>query len=193
MLPPMACHGHYTASEMELFQEESTNGKREGDPEAHELADLVGDLIRLKHRLRVVVPDDLVRLKERLGELHRGDAAARVEDYELFYRLAVVLHRRREPVTMTDLAEALGAPLSSATRMVDWLVSAGYAERLADPLDRRVVLVRLTDAGRRLYQTISDFLEERVAALTGGLTREERTTLVALLRKVLAALEPSRP
>lgn len=163
------------------------------DRSSQELTSLFGELIRLKSRLRVVLPDDLARLKERLGELHGPDAHAREADYDLFYRVAVVLHRRREPVTMTDLAEALGAPLSSATRMVDWLVSAGYAERLADPLDRRVVLVALTDAGRRLYQTISGFLEERVAALTDRLTREERATLAALLRKVLAAVEPGAP
>ncbi len=69
---------------------------------------------------------------------------------------------------MTDLSEDLGTPLSSATRMVDWLVGAGYAERLADPLDRRVVLVRLTESGRRLYQAISDFLEERRRGAYGG-------------------------
>ncbi len=156
---------------------------------SRELASLFRELIRLKSRLRVVLPDDLARLKDRLGELHPDDAGARASDYELFYRVAVVLSRERQPVTMTGLAAALGVPLSTATRMVDRLVEAGYAERLADPLDRRVVLVTLTESGRRLYQAIGDFLEQRVEALVGGLTPDERATLVTLLRKVIAAVD----
>lgn len=176
---------------MEVVRHESIDSNRlqPADRQAHELVELVGDVIRLKHRFRVVVPDDLVLLKEQLGDLHGGDVNRRAENYDLFYRVAVVLHRHGEPTTMSDLAEAIGAPLSSATRMVDWLVEAGYAERLADPLDRRVVLVGLTAPGRALYATISDFLEERVAALLGGLTSTERGTFIRLLRKVLAAVE----
>ncbi len=158
-----------------------------------ELIDLAGDLIRLKGRLRVVLPDDIARLKEQLGALHGADARARAADYDLFYRVAVVLHRRREPVTMGDLATALAVPLSTATRMVDWLVEAGYAERLADPLDRRVVLVGLTESGRTLYGTIGAFLEERAAALMRALTPDERATLIRLLRKILAAVDAAAP
>ncbi len=188
-----SCRVRYDTSAMEPSHEKATIGVGPDDRPASELADLAGDLIRLKGRLRVVLPDDIARLKERLGELHGPDARARETDYDLFYRVAVVLHRRREPVTMGDLATALAVPLSTATRMVDWLVEAGYAERLADPLDRRVVLVGLTESGRTLYATISVFLVERVAALTRGLTPDERATLVTLLRKVLAAVDAAAP
>jgi len=49
-------------------------------------------------------------------------------------------------------------PFSTATRMVDWFVDNGYAQRLPDPEDRRVVRVALTDSGRELYQTIERYM-----------------------------------
>ncbi len=46
--------------------------------------------------------------------------------------------------------------------MVGCLVEGGYAERSADPEDRRIVRVGLTGAGRELYRTINVFVGQRV-------------------------------
>ncbi len=52
---------------------------------------------------------------------------------------------------MGKLSEAAGVPPSTATRMVDWLVEGGYAERFANLEDRRIARVGLTETGRELY------------------------------------------
>ena len=62
---------------------------------------------------------------------------------------------RRGPSAVSSLAEALRAPLSSTSELVGGLVREGYVEKVRDPEDRRVVLVRLTgkgfdEVGRRL-------------------------------------------
>jgi len=153
------------------------------------ISEFVRRLIQVKPRLKLMLPEDLTRLKERLGELHPEGGAKRAADYDLFYRVGIVLARSKEPMTMSELSEALAVPLSTATRMVDWLVKSDYVERLPDPDDRRIVRVRLTETGRKLYTAINDFLRQRVEQILSRFTVQERESLVALLRKVADTLE----
>ncbi len=153
-----------------------------------QLAAVWEDFLRLKPHMKVVLPQDLVRLKQRLGALHQADASRRAADYDLFYGIGVVLARGTEPLTMSELSAALAVPLSTATRMVDWLVESGYAERLSDPTDRRVVLVGLTEAGREVYAAINTFMRERVRRLLEAFSTEERQELIRLLRKLADTL-----
>ncbi|MDQ4084164.1 MAG: MarR family transcriptional regulator [Actinomycetota bacterium] len=55
---------------------------------------------------------------------------------------------------MRDLARRLGGSFSNATVLIDRLVERGLAERLAEPQDRRVVLVRATKEGWRLVEQL---------------------------------------
>lgn len=86
-----------------------------------------------------------------------------------------------------------GLMLSSAgiTSRLDRLEVRGLVKRTRDPHDRRGVLVELTDEGVKI-------LDEAVTANTGserellaGLSAGEIETLAALLKKLLASLEPS--
>ncbi len=156
---------------------------------AEVISEFVRHLIQIKPRLKLMLPEDLTRLKEQLGELHPEGGAKRAADYDLFYRVGIVLSRQKEPVTMSELSEALSVPMSTATRVIYWLVESDYVERLPDPDDRRIVRIRLTEAGRELYTTINDFLRQRVEQILSRFTAEERETLVPLLRKVVDALE----
>ncbi len=63
---------------------------------------------------------------------------------------------------MGELSRDLEVPLSTATRTMDWLVNNGYAQRLPDPKDRRVVRVELTGKGKETFQAISTFMLARV-------------------------------
>jgi len=64
-----------------------------------------------------------------------------------------------------------------------------YAERLADPEDRRVVRVALTDKGRDLHGAIENYISKRVGKVLAYLTDEEQTILFTLVRKVVASLK----
>lgn len=59
---------------------------------------------------------------------------------------------RSEPMTMGQLARALGVKPASATTICDQLVNLGLAERLRDPSDRRIVKILATDRGRTLIR-----------------------------------------
>jgi DNA-binding MarR family transcriptional regulator len=95
--------------------------------------------------------------------------------------------RSHKTLTMGELSAALSVPLSTTTRMVDWLVATGQALRLPDPDDRRVVRVALTEAGLKMHDFIEARLSESARRTLQCLTEEERSTLLALLRKVASS------
>jgi DNA-binding MarR family transcriptional regulator len=72
----------------------------------------------------------------------------------------------------------------SITTSVDRLADRGLVARHNDPEDRRVRIVSLTPAGRRLIKTAYARHEADLDAIMSVLTGPERATLVSLLRKL---------
>lgn len=153
------------------------------------IVDILRDFVRFEHRLLPSLPEDLARAKQRLDERHLGGRPEGVLRYGLYHRICIVLSGQKEPLTMGELSEVLDVPLSTATRLVDWLVESGYAERLPDPRDRRVVRVALTKAGQEFYQTIQEFIRQRVQQILSRFTAEEREDLVLLMQKLMKVME----
>ncbi len=101
-------------------------------------------------------------------------------------QLAVLFLIESNPMAkQTALAEAIQVERSTMVRIVDQLVALGFVTRTAAPDDRRVAAPTLTDAGdayvKRAIERIAVY-ERRIAR---GLSREERATLLALLRRVV--------
>jgi DNA-binding MarR family transcriptional regulator len=107
-------------------------------------------------------------------------------NYELFYRVGSRISHG-ENLTMGELSKVLSVPLSTATRIVDYLVERGYIQRLPDPEDRRVVRVGLTTAGLELHRTIDNHVKQRAQQLLSCLDNEEWDNLFNLLGKVVSA------
>ena len=93
-----------------------------------------------------------------------------------------------EPLSIADLATALGITHSGGVRLVNRLVSDGLAERQPNPKDSRAVLVSLTSTGHARRERA---LGERAAVLEpvlDALTGPERAALQRALRKILERL-----
>jgi DNA-binding MarR family transcriptional regulator len=141
--------------------------------EPTELADVdpsVGDLIfRITRRLRHASAE----VTEPLG-LNPHQVRA----------LHVMLRSSEEGARPTTIAERLHVAPRSATDVIDALVSKGLATRVPDPEDRRAVRIHLTNEGREALVHADAARELIHAQAFGILTEQERTQLVALLRKV---------
>lgn len=72
---------------------------------------------------------------------------------------------RHSELTMSGLATQLGVPSSTATRIVDHLVSDGALHRVVDQVDRRRVLLRVTDRGRATLSEVGRQLGPLEAAI----------------------------
>ena len=89
---------------------------------------------------------------------------------------------RRDGVRLTDLAEALHIAPRSATEVADGLQERGLIERTPDPGDRRAVILRPTDEGRRIRAEIDAARTADSAELFARLPAPERAELARILQ-----------
>src|SRR6478735_6267945 len=97
------------------------------------------------------------------------------------------------PYRLSPTRLAKGLMLSSAgiTSRIDRLERRGLVRRLPDPDDRRGVIVELTDEGARLVDEAVAAVAESDRQLLARLDADEIAQLQALLKKLLASLEPA--
>ncbi|WP_448641863.1 MarR family winged helix-turn-helix transcriptional regulator [Geodermatophilus sp. URMC 63] len=88
----------------------------------------------------------------------------------------------REGVRLSDLADALHIAPRSATEVADALQERGLAERTPDATDRRAVVLRPTDEGRRVLAEVDAARAADSRDLFARLTPADRTELARLLR-----------
>jgi MarR family transcriptional regulator, lower aerobic nicotinate degradation pathway regulator len=100
-------------------------------------------------------------------------------------RLLGVL-RDREP-TMQQLARFLDLDKSSVTGLVDRAERRGLVVRAPSPVDRRAVLVRLTDEGRSVVEAAAGLFATDVTAMLGRLAPGDRAALSRLVSSLLVA------
>ena len=91
-------------------------------------------------------------------------------------------------LSMSRLAELLDVSLSNATGIIDRMDEAGFIERVRVPDDRRVVLVRPTEAGLGALSETASSKRERMRAVLGHLSASERPIVLAALRSLRRAL-----
>jgi DNA-binding MarR family transcriptional regulator len=154
-----------------------------------DIIDILLRLVYLHRRLRGKLPEQILNVKTRIQEHNLGEKIRQINDRDVFFTIGFVFSRQSEPITMGDLSRILGVPFSTATHTTDWLVNNGYVQRLADPRDRRVVCVELTEAGKELYRAINDLLLESAGQFLCNFSLEERKELGRLLGKLVNNLE----
>jgi DNA-binding MarR family transcriptional regulator len=81
------------------------------------------------------------------------------------------------PMPSGELAHRLGLSSGATTRLIDRMVAAGYARRVADPGDRRRVLVEHTGYRPDRLTEILATVTEPIAAILQALSADQRTGL----------------
>jgi DNA-binding MarR family transcriptional regulator len=86
--------------------------------------------------------------------------------------------------TQAALAAAIGADKTRIIRTLDDLQDDGYIERRPDPDDRRVRLLAITDAGRRVKDAVQEEIQRGEERWLGELSAVERRTFVGVLERL---------
>ena len=99
---------------------------------------------------------------------------------------AMMALKPEEPMSMSELAQALRCDNSNVTGIADRLEAAGLAERRAHPSDRRVKTLALTERGTVVRGLYKDKLAHTPEAIS-GLSDEDAAALVDILGRAAAS------
>jgi DNA-binding MarR family transcriptional regulator len=97
------------------------------------------------------------------------------------------LGKKRGPMIMSELSDSARLCLSTATGLIDGLVSKGLVMRSRSDEDRRVVQVQLTEEGQNVYEQVLKARLNMVRGMLGALDPAEQEIFVTLFRKIVAA------
>jgi DNA-binding MarR family transcriptional regulator len=108
----------------------------------------------------------------------------------------LTLLRHHDAMPMGKLADILDASMSSATGIIDRMEERGLVERVRVPGDRRIVLVRPTQAGLDLVDEVelvkSEVMEDAIARLDPA-QLERLTVATADLGAAIALVLSEQP
>jgi DNA-binding MarR family transcriptional regulator len=138
-----------------------------------------------------VIPHAMKTLRREL----RSSTSANLSmpQYRILAQLSV------EPANNKALAESLGVSLPAASRMVKSLVGRKLVESTQNLLDKREVRLRLTKAGQRKFELISDALRigltqrfEQLDAVSLDQIENGLRSIQAILGKMSIELDVNR-
>jgi DNA-binding MarR family transcriptional regulator len=91
----------------------------------------------------------------------------------------------RGPMHMGELADALDISMAGATGLVDRMVHSRLLERQRSETDRRLVMVRVTTAGREALEMVRRRRFEMFRAVTEELSLEDLQHFERILRRII--------
>ncbi|WP_249353862.1 MarR family winged helix-turn-helix transcriptional regulator [Microbacterium sp. 2FI] len=99
-------------------------------------------------------------------------------------RLLEALAAASDPLSIGEIAEAVGVDQPRASRLVQQAVEMGLVRREVDPDDARRTRVALTDAGAGFVRGFRGERREAIDSALGAFTDAERADLARLLTKL---------
>lgn len=120
----------------------------------------------------------LVRRAQRISWQHPGEQQLERAAYAILGRLY-----DEGPSRLSPLAIVFGLDLSTVSRQVQALESAGFVRRTVDPSDRRASLIDLTAAGRDELLRVRRLRRAVVRELLADWPDEDQRTFAALLER----------
>lgn len=102
-------------------------------------------------------------------------------------RLLEALAAASGPLSVGEVAEAVGVDQPRASRLVQQSVDQGLARREADPDDARRTRIAITDRGRAIVRGFSGERRDAIDGALAAFTDEERAELARLLTKLADA------
>jgi len=142
--------------------------------------------------------------RDALANLGRAVGSLRCAGSQRLVRLGIsmthfhvlTLLRHHDAMPMGKLADILDASMSSATGIIDRMEERGLVERVRVPDDRRIVLVRPTQAGLDLVDEVelvkSEVMEDAIARLDPA-QLERLTAATADLGAAIALVLAEQP
>jgi DNA-binding MarR family transcriptional regulator len=138
-----------------------------------DLADrIIADYRAFMGQMKCAMSERLVRLGISMAQLN------------IMYTL-----QRNGEMPMSRLADVLDVSLSNASGLVDRMEERGFIERTRVPEDRRVVLVRVTQAGARIIEENDATSDDLLRSVLRRLDPDQLPVVARVMTEFRAALD----
>jgi DNA-binding MarR family transcriptional regulator len=129
-----------------------------------------------------------------VARVHRQHAGALLHGIGLSagQELLLMLLWDKEPRSQAELTRELAIEPPTTSKMLSRMEKAGVIARHRSDVDRRTVLVTLTEAGRALEGPVNAAWRTLEKDTVGELTPEDQDTLLVLLGRVLESLAAAK-
>lgn len=91
---------------------------------------------------------------------------------------------RQDESRMTDIARFMQVTTAAMTGIVERLVRDGYAVRVYDPEDRRIIKIKLTGRGITLVKKINQQRLKMFIKIFGSISEEDRGHYLRILTQI---------
>lgn len=153
-----------------MTQPSASQTNRDPSQEARRLADTLRDMGR-----QISLRDPLVGSME-----SRGLTPPQI------HTLTSVGHEGR--LSMKEIARRLGVTEKTVTGIVDRLERDALVRRIRDTVDRRVVLVELTESGEEHFRELEVMFEHRLSLFVALMDQEDSDALIGILERLTVRL-----
>ncbi len=107
-----------------------------------------------------------------------------VSKSELFSMLIIDRHGE---IIMSQIADYVQIPMSTATSIIDRLVKKGLVQRGRSETDRRIVTISLSDKGLKIVSDLKGQISKYTHLLDTTLTSEDKQFIMQLYTKIISA------
>jgi DNA-binding MarR family transcriptional regulator len=124
-------------------------------------------------------------------KVHRAELQRRMGQLGLHLgqELLIVDIHHNPGTTQAELVHRIGSEQPIIAKALTRMERAGFVQRAADPGDRRVTRLRLTEHGETVVEAVKAAWVQTEAQATAGLTEDESRQLIRLLATVRDNLE----
>ncbi len=127
------------------------------------------------------------RCHRRFDRLLSSRLARHGLDTGFWYYLRVLWHG--DGVNQKYLSDATGVAENTTAKLITAMEKRGLVTRTRDRIDRRQLLIALTDSGRALEQELLPYAVEINSAATKGIEPEDVETCLSVLNRMSENLE----
>ncbi|MCC3145533.1 MarR family transcriptional regulator [Halanaerobium sp. Z-7514] len=139
----------------------------------------------MEDNINIKIEEKIRNISKYLNEYTKDQLKCHNLTLGRFHVMRVII--KSEPVSMGDIHHELHMANSTVTVIVDYLNEAELVKRYRDPEDRRVVLLELTDKGRKIMESLlekrQDFMKRALLDME-DCAEELYLNLERLLKKI---------
>ena len=149
--------------------------------------------LRLNHRIRNVskanMKEPVERIMGKISKISQDIVQGNLSHLDIdrsFYPLLLI--DAGNGITQQELARELSCDKVQVVRIIDYLSSNGYVDRIPNKTDKRKYELSVTDKARKLIPDIKKAFDELSAITLKGLTIKQKNELYTFLTIVASNL-----